>query len=62
MYSRTRGEEVIDQVRSGMGFVNSFVKSDYNYPTGGVGKSGYGRECGVEGLRSFANIKTHYVN
>jgi acyl-CoA reductase-like NAD-dependent aldehyde dehydrogenase len=38
---------VIDQIRSGMGFVNSVVKSDYLYPSGGVGKSGYGRECGI---------------
>jgi len=29
-----------------MGFVNEYVKSDYSYPSGGVGKSGYGRESG----------------
>ncbi len=62
MYSRSRGEEVVDQIRSGMAFVNAIVKSDYCYPSGGVGKSGYGRECSTEGLRSFANVKTHYVN
>lgn len=45
-----------------MGFVNSNVKSDTAFPSGGIGKSGYGRECGTEGIRSFANIKTHYVN
>jgi len=26
-----------------MGFVNEYVKSDYSFPSGGVGKSGYGR-------------------
>jgi len=26
-----------------MGFVNEFVKSDYSFPSGGIGKSGYGR-------------------
>lgn len=45
-----------------MGFVNAIVKSDCLYPSGGVGKSGYGRECSPDGIRSFANIKTHYVN
>lgn len=46
VFSKNHGEEVIDQIRCGMGFVNEFVKSDYTFPSGGVGKSGYGRECG----------------
>ena len=45
-----------------MTFINTLTKSDYMYPSGGVGRSGYGRECGSEGLKQFANIKTHYVN
>jgi len=34
---------VIDKIRCGMGFVNEVVKSDYSFPSGGVGRSGYGR-------------------
>ena len=45
-----------------MGFVNDVVKSDTAFPSGGVGRSGYGRECGSEGYKQFANIKVHYVN
>ena len=62
VYSASRGEEVLDQIRSGMGFVNTVPFSDISFPTGGVYRSGYGRECGVDGFRQFANIKTHYVN
>lgn len=43
VFSKSHGEEVIDKIRCGMGFVNEFVKSDYSFPSGGVGKSGYGR-------------------
>lgn len=45
-----------------MGFVNEVVKSDTAFPSGGVGRSGYGRECGTEGYKQFANIKVHYIN
>ena len=45
-----------------MGFVNEVVKSDYAFPSGGVGRSGYGRECGNEGYKQFANVKVHYIN
>ena len=62
VYSQGRGEEVIDQIRCGMGFVNEVVKSDTTFPSGGVGRSGYGRECGNEGYKQFANVKVHYVN
>ena len=30
-----------------MCFINSPSKSMVNFPTGGVGRSGYGRECGT---------------
>ncbi len=45
-----------------MGFVNEVVKSDTAFPSGGVGRSGYGRECGTEGYKQFANIKVHYIS
>lgn len=62
VYSSSRGEEVINQINSGMGFVNATAKSQANYPTGGIKRSGFGRESGVDGLRNFANVKTVYIN
>jgi succinate-semialdehyde dehydrogenase / glutarate-semialdehyde dehydrogenase len=47
VFSATRGEEVIDRVRCGLGFVNDIPKSEPTFPSGGVARSGFGRECGV---------------
>lgn len=60
--SESKGEKVMDKIRCGIGFVNGIPNSDPRYPTGGVHRSGYGRECGLEGYREFANAKTYYVN
>lgn len=62
VFSAARGEQVIDQVRCGLGFVNDIPKSEPPFPSGGVVRSGFGRECGSEGYKQFANIKTHWVS
>lgn len=57
----TRGENLARQIYAGQVSVNGIVKTDPRLPSGGVGKSGIGRELGPHGIREFVNTQQVWV-
>ena len=56
-----RGLEVADRLIAGQVVVNGIVKTDPRLPSGGIKKSGYGRELGPHGIREFVNVQQLWV-
>lgn len=52
---------IIPQLETGNVYINKRAGSDPRLPFGGIGKSGYGRELSIYGIREFVNVKTVWI-
>lgn len=56
-----RGEALARDIEAGQVAVNGLVKTDPRLPSGGIKRSGYGRELGPHGIREFVNVQQVWV-
>lgn len=56
-----RGEALAAKLDAGQVAVNGIVKTDPRLPSGGVKRSGYGRELGPHGIREFVNAQQVWI-
>jgi succinate-semialdehyde dehydrogenase/glutarate-semialdehyde dehydrogenase len=56
-----RGEAMAREIFAGQVAVNGIVKTDPRLPSGGIKRSGYGRELGPHGILEFVNAQQVWV-
>jgi succinate-semialdehyde dehydrogenase/glutarate-semialdehyde dehydrogenase len=56
-----RAEKLASRLRGGAVFVNAMVRSDPRLPFGGNDESGWGRELGRDGMRSFTRTRSVWI-
>jgi succinate-semialdehyde dehydrogenase / glutarate-semialdehyde dehydrogenase len=59
--STERGEAMAREIIVGQVAINGIVKTDPRLPSGGVKRSGYGRELGPHGIHAFVNAQQVWV-
>jgi succinate-semialdehyde dehydrogenase/glutarate-semialdehyde dehydrogenase len=56
-----RGEALARDIEAGQVAVNGIVKTDPRLPSGGIKRSGYGRELGPHGIHAFVNAQQVWI-
>ncbi|MCH8530858.1 MAG: NAD-dependent succinate-semialdehyde dehydrogenase [Saccharospirillum sp.] len=56
-----RGEAIAQKMETGQVAVNGIVKTDPRLPSGGIKRSGFGRELGPHGIHEFVNAKQIWI-
>lgn len=59
--SAERGAALARRIEAGQVAVNGIVKTDPRLPSGGIKRSGYGRELGPHGIHEFVNAQQVWV-
>ncbi len=59
--STDRGEAMAVDIEAGQVVVNGIVKTDPRLPSGGIKRSGYGRELGPHGIHEFVNAQQIWI-
>ena len=53
---------IADRIEAGTVYINNYFNAATQSPVGGYKQSGYGRESGWEGMRSFMQAKSVWLS
>ncbi len=56
-----KAEQWAGEIESGQVAINGIVKTDPRLPSGGIKRSGFGRELGPHGIKEFVNAKQVWI-
>ncbi len=57
----SKAEQMARDIEAGQVVINGLVKTDPRLPSGGIKRSGYGRELGPHGILAFVNVQQVWV-